>query len=113
MKNVKTTEAFWFKGMTHQQVADQLDEDYPIDLRHNIELVNRVYSKCPFLEKNQISLIIKTIFKLIRSLFILGKILNFHNLFFDTKLKVFPYHRGDAIFPSVKVCISTPPKLKK
>jgi hypothetical protein len=48
-----------------------------------------------------------------RDSLILGKILNFHNLFFDAKLHIFAHRRNGHILPSLKIKIKTPPKLRK
>jgi hypothetical protein len=112
MKKQKTVQPFYFKDQSHQQVVDYLNDNYPISLKHNNELVERVYQRYPLLTKYQIGMIIKAIFTSIRDLLVLGKILNFHGLFFDTKLLVFAHRRGDRILPALKVCASTPPPLR-
>ena len=55
-------------------------------------------------------IIIKSIFQSMRELLILGKILNFHNLFFDTKLHIF--NHNNKLRPALKVKMSTPPSLR-
>lgn len=112
MKNVKTTRPFWFKDQTHQQMVDQLNIDYPINLKYNSDLVERIHARYPIISKVQIAVIVKSVFQSFRELMILGKILNFHNLFFDTKLHFFNYRKNGHILPSLKVKISTPPKLR-
>lgn len=113
MKKQKTVKPFWFKDLTHQQVADHLNTEYPINLKYNEDLVNRVYNRYPLINKAKIGIIIKAIFQTIRDLMVLGKILNFHKLFFDTKLHFFDYRKNGHILPSLKVKISTPPNLRK
>jgi hypothetical protein len=112
MKKQKTVAPFTFKDQTHQQMVDQLNNDYPISLKHNEDLVNRVHARYPLLDKSEVGIIIKAVFASFRDLLVLGKILNFNNLFFDTKLHFFDYRRGGRILPSLKVRISTPPKLR-
>jgi len=113
MKKQKTTKPFWFKDMTHQQMVSKLNEDCPINLRYNEELVNRVHARYPILDKVSVSIIVTSVFQSIRDLMVMGKILNFNKLFFDTKLHFFDYRKGGHILPSLKVKISTPPNLRK
>ena len=113
MKKQKTIVPFKFNGLTHQQMVDELNDDYPISLKYNEDLINRIQSKYPLLSVSQVGLIVKAVFSSIRDLLVLGKILNFNKLFFDTKLLFFTHRRGGLIFPSLKVCVSTPPKLRK
>ena len=113
MKKQKTTRPFWFKDMTHKQMVDELNEEYPVNLRHNEDLVNRVHLRYPILDKTSISIIIKTVFQSFRDLMVLGSVLNFHKLFFDAKLHFFDYRKNGHILPSLKVKISTPPNLRK
>lgn len=113
MKKQKTTMPYVFKDMTHQDMVDKLDTEMPIKLKHNEDLINRVYARYPLIKKSEVSLIVLRVFQGIRELLILGKILQFNKLFFDTKLLVFDYRKDGAILPAVKVHISTPPPLKK
>lgn len=112
MKKPKVVKPFYFKDLTHQQMVDLLNEEKPVNLKYNEDLINRVYARYPLLEKSQISIVIKAIFQSFRDLLVLGKVLNFNNLFFDTKLHFFDYHKGSHILPSLKVKISTPPPLR-
>jgi hypothetical protein len=113
MKKQKTVVPFYFKDMTNQQMVDHLNDNYPISLRHNEDLVNRVYARYPILDKSEVGIIVKAVFASFRDLLILGKILNFNSLFFDTKLHFFDHRRDGRILPSLKVRMSTPPKLRK
>lgn len=112
MKKQKTIVPFHFKDMTHQQMADHLNENYPISLKHNEDLVNRIHARYPVLDKSEVGIIVKAVFGSFRDLLVLGKILNFNSLFFDTKLHFFDHRRDGRILPSLKVRISTPPKLR-
>jgi hypothetical protein len=113
MKKPKTVVPFAFKDQTHQEMVDYLNDHYPISLKHNEGLVNRVHARYPLLDKSEVGIIIKAVFASFRDLLVLGKILNFNNLFFDAKLHFFNYRLGTRILPSLKVRISTPPKLRK
>jgi hypothetical protein len=112
VKKLKTIRPFFFKDMDHQDVVDLLNIEYPVNIKYNEDLVNRVYARYPLIDKTQVSVIIKAVFQCFRELLILGKILNFNNLLFDCKLHFFDYRRDGRILPSLKVKISTPPPLR-
>lgn len=113
MKKPKTINPFYFKDKTHQEVVDELNEDMPINIKYNEDLVNRIHARYPLVKKSEISLVVKGFFQSMRDLLVLGNILNFHNLFFDTKLNIIDYRRDGYKFPYLKVKITTPPKLRK
>jgi hypothetical protein len=112
MKKPKTVKTFYFKDYTHQQVVDLLNKYDPISLKHNQDLVERVYQRYPFIDKSEVGIIIKAVFSSFRDLLVLGKVLNFNSLFFDTKLHFFKHRRDGHILPSLKVRIATPPPLR-
>jgi len=113
MKKPKKVKPFYFKDLSHQEMVNLINEDIPVNLKYNEELVNRIYARYPLIEKSQVSLIVKAIFQSMRDLLILGKVLNFNNLFFDAKLHFFDYRKGGHILPSLKVKISTPPPMRR
>lgn len=113
MKKEKLVKPFHFKNLMHEDVVNILNEERPINLKHNEDLIDRISLKYPYLNKSDISLIVKTIFQSFRELLVLGKVLNFNNLFFDTKFHFFKYQKDGHILPSLKVKISTPPPLRK
>jgi hypothetical protein len=112
MKKQKTVKPFHFQDLTHQEMVDQLNKENPVNIKYNEDLVNRVYAKYPLIKKSEVSLIIKAVFQSFRDLLILGKVLNFNNLFFDAKLHFFDYRKNGHILPSLKVKISTPPPMR-
>lgn len=114
MKKQKTLDAtFSFEGKTHQEVVNYLNDEYPISIRNNEDLINRIYNRYPLLDKSEIGIIVKAIFASFRDFLVLGKILNFNGLFFDAKLLFFRHRRNGHTLPALKVQISTPPKLRK
>ena len=113
MKKPKIVKPFFFKDLSHQEVCDQLNKEYPVNLKYNEDLINRIHSRYPLIPKNKLSVIVKFVFESIRDLMVLGKVLNFNNLFFDTKFHFFTHQRGDRILPALKVKISTPPPMRK
>lgn len=112
MKKIKTAKQFFFKNKTHHEIVDLINEELPIGLKKNQDLILRIHARYPLIDKSSISLIVKTVFQSMRELLILGKILNFNNLFFDTKLHFFDHRRNGHILPALKVKISTPPPLR-
>lgn len=113
MKKQKTVSPFSFKDLSHQDVVDILNETYPINLKYNEDLVNRIHERYPVIDKTKIAIIVKAVFQSFRDLLILGKVLNFNKLLFDTKLLIFSYRKNGHILPALKVKISTPPPLRK
>lgn len=99
--------------MTNQQMVDYLNDNYPISIKHNEDLINRVHARYPLLDKSEVGIIIKATFASFRDLLVLGKVLNLANLFLNTKLLTFTHRRGDVIFSAIKVHVSTSPKLRK
>lgn len=112
MKKPKTVKPFSFVDLTHQQMVDLVNKENPISLKYNEDLIDRIHARYPLISKTQVSIVVKSIFQSIRDLLVLGKVLNFNNLFFDTKLHFFDYRKGGHILPSLKVKISTPPPLR-
>ena len=113
MKKQKVCKQFDFKDQTHQQVVDELNSEYPVSLKHNEDLINRIFARYPLLDKSEVGIIVKATFSSMRDLLILGKVLNFNTLFFDPKLLFFTHKRGGKIYSALKVSVSTPPKLRK
>jgi hypothetical protein len=113
MKYQKTVKPFDFKDLSKQDVVDILNKEYPINLKYNESLIDRIYIRYPLVSKAEISLIVKLAFQSFRDLLVLGKVLNFNNLFFDTKLLFFSHVRDSGLYPSLKVHISMPPPMKK
>jgi len=113
MKKEKITKKYYFNNLTHLQVVDMINTDLPVNLRYNEDLVDRVYQRYPFIDKTEVSIIVTAIFQSFRDLLVLGKILNFNKLFFDTKLFVFDHRKNGRIFAALKAKISTPPTMLK
>jgi len=113
MKKPKVVIPFKFKDLSHQEMVNELNSEYPINLKYNEDLINRIHKKYSVISKTEISIIVKAIFQSFRDLLVLGEVLNFNNLFFNTKLHFFRYRHGGHILPSLKVKITTPPPLRK
>lgn len=113
MKKPKTIKPFFFKDKTHQQIIDDINEDMPVKLKYNEDLINRISARYPLITKSQISIIVEVVFRSFRELLVSGNILNFHNLFFNVKLYFYNYTKRGYKFPRLKVKATTPPKLRK
>lgn len=113
MPKLKKTKEYYFKEIDRKDMVDHLNSTLPVNIKYNEDLVDRVHSRYPLLDKIEVSIIVKAVFQSIRDLLVLGKILNFNTLFFDTKLYFFDHRRNGRILPSLKVKITTPPTLRK
>jgi len=113
MPKLKKIKEYYFKEIDRKEMIDLINTDLPVNIKYNEDLVDRVHARYPLLEKTEVSIIIKAVFQSIRDLLVLGKILNFNTLFFDTKLHFFDHRRNGHILPSLKVKITTPPSLRK
>ena len=113
MKKRKTVDPFYFKDCDHQQIVDSLNQDLPVNLKFNEDLVNRIHARYPLLSKTEIAIIVKAAFQSMRDLLVLGNILNFHNLFFNVKLYFFDRWMKKYNSPSLRVRMTTPPKMRK
>ena len=113
MKKEKTIRPYFFKDKTNEEVVDLLNSKYKISLKNNKDLVERVFARYPFVSKTQIAVIIHTVFSTMRELLVIGNILNFNGLFFDTKLDIFGRkHRGN-LYTALRVLAGIPPTWKK
>lgn len=113
MPKLKKTKEYYFKEIDRKEMIDLLNNNLPVNIKYNEDLVDRVHARYPLLDKIEVSIIIKAVFQSIRDLLVLGKILNFNTLFFDTKLYFFDHRRDGHILPALKVKITTPPTLRK
>jgi hypothetical protein len=94
---------------TDSDLAGHLDQDYPIKLTKLQDLIERVASRYPLIEKMEVSRIIKAIFESLRELLVLGCNLNFEKIFHDMKLN---FHRSTYNSYQVWVSLITSPILK-
>ena len=107
---------FWFDGYTRQEMVDRLNLENPISLRKNKDLVERVCARYPLLPKAEVANTIRQIFQALRDLLILGKIINSKPLFWHMRLLFYKFNMkkfGDKPFPSLRVKMTTPYKIKK
>ncbi len=112
MKKPKTVKEFSYKEISHEDFADELNKTIPVNLKYNEDLVERIHARYPFISKTQISIILTGVFQTFRDSLVVGNILNFHNLFFNTKIHIFDFTKKGHKVPAMKIKMSTPPKLK-
>ncbi len=112
MKNKKSVKPFFFNNMSHKQAADLLNKENQIKLKYNEDLINRIWARYPLLKKSEIGIIVMAVIESMRELLVMGNVLNFNNLFFDTKFLFFRHTKNGVILPALKVKISTPPPLR-
>jgi|SRR5579859_87312 len=108
---------FFFKNLTHQEVVDFFNENKPITLKYNLDLVDRVHAKYPLVSKKEIGIVIRASFQSFRDLLFLGKMLFFRDLFYNVLLKTFRTARvksaGVKVFTHIiKVALTTPKDIK-
>jgi len=96
----------------NQMIVDYLNNNYPISIKYNEDLVNKVHARYPLLDKSEIGIVVKAIFSTLRDLLIRGETLNINNLFVNARLLMFKHKRGGVIFPAIKAQLDTPPHMK-
>lgn len=110
MKKIKKNNKYYYKN--NEFLLDNLKNN-PINIREHINIIDKIHEKYPLLSKSEISIIVKYSLETFRELLLFGNIINFNKLFFDMKLHIFKQIHNGVIFPSLKVKVSTPPRIKK
>ena len=103
----KSHRTFFFKDITRYDMMTRVNQKYPINLKHNEDLIDRVAARYPLLNKMEVALIIKNFFQAVRDLLILGKVLSFDEIFINAKLFVSKQFRGGEEVPNIKIKIQT------
>ena len=87
----KKPTSFFFEHYSNGLIAKFINLQYPISLKYNEDLLNRVASRYPLIDKSLVALILKQFFQSWRDLLILGytfelqKVFPFARLFFFYK----------------------------
>jgi len=113
MKKPKVVKPFFFKELSHEEVIDEIDLSMSVRLKKNQDLIDRIYARYNFISKREVIIVVNQVFSSVRSLMVLGNVINLNKVFFDTKLLFFKHLRGGVIFPSLKVKIGTPTVFNK
>lgn len=108
MKKVKVAPKFYFRELTKEEMVELLNSEFPLNLKDLGPIVDRIHEKYPYIDKMEISLIVKATFESIREFLVLGYVINFNKFLFDMKLHF--YRIKDKI--GVRVRAKTPPKFK-
>ena len=109
---------FYFKDNTNNSITNKefntiLDKDIPITLINNIDLVDRVHSRYPLLDKTDIAIIIKTVFESIRESLVICKNLSFKEFINRFYIIFYKTSRFGDIKHIVKTQFNTPKGLRK
>ena len=94
--------------MTREHFCKVLNEKYPVKLRYNEDLINRIHARYPLVDKAQIAIVVRGTFESFRDFLFAGKIINLYTLFFD--FKAFVYQKSKKL--SLKSSIKTPSEIK-
>lgn len=89
-----------------------LNKIFPISLVNIQHIINRVHARYPILEKQDITLIIKSFFESIRYILINGDSISISNLFTNMQLYYFYKVQKSKLVKIVKVRLSTAKKMK-
>jgi nucleoid DNA-binding protein len=108
----KPTKSFSFVNRSNQEMADYLNFLYPIDLRGNHDLLDRVAERLPNIKKKDIEMVIRMIFRCFRDHLVLGHIINFRNMFEDFKLSFWSRRMYKHILRRLDVQVITPEHLR-
>jgi hypothetical protein len=94
------------------EIKELIDAKYPIKLKYNEDLINRVQLRYPYIKKYEISLIIKSFFGVIRDLLITEKIISILPLFTNTQIKAYGHLRSGRKDAMIRIKTNTNKKLK-
>lgn len=97
---------FNFKNLTKEQMVEIVDKKFPISLRYNEELIEKVHSRYPLITKAEVAVIVKFVFETMREFMILCKVINFNKVFINLKMyfskrKVFGKHNKLMLLCSI------------
>lgn len=84
-RRVETTD-YHFKDKTKEEIVEEINKDYPMNLNFNKDYVDRIYDKYPYASKVEIAQIVLATFYCFRELLILGKTINLRHIFPKTKM---------------------------
>ena len=110
--NMKNIRQIKFKNIDNSEMVKIINDNFPISLKKNEDLINRIHTRYPILDKSQVAFIVLSIFQSMRELLILDKTISLQNLFLSMKLFYFQYRHGEHILPALRVKVATPPDLR-
>lgn len=89
-----------------------LDQECPISIKYLEDIINRVHLRYPLIEKYKVSIIIQTLFQIIRTLIMDGKVVSLNGLFHNMKIIYFIKNRQKQTIYHSKIKLSTSKLLK-
>ena len=89
-----------------------VNKELPINLNYNEDIINRIYDKYPLVNKKTIILVVNFTFIALRNFLIIGKVINFFNLFLNLKLYFFLNNWRKQSVVKIKAKIKTPKALR-
>lgn len=69
-----------FKDQDLQEFSDFINRQYPMKITEHEDLIERIYSRYPYISKGEVAIIVKTVFEGIRHFLIIGKNLHFKKI---------------------------------
>ena len=101
-----------YKNLTHEQMRDLINEKFPINLRYNEDLVDRVHKKFGSSTKTDVAIVIKAAFESVRDLIILNKTISLLKLFQSFRLFYYAYNAKEKLYTTATVKLVTPKGMK-
>lgn len=103
---------FYIKDKSPSQLCEEINKEFPINLAHNKDYIDRIHDKNPLYSKEEIARVVISFFTCWRELLILGTEINFFELFMHNKLFFFRKRGRSGIDVMTKIRIMAPPILK-
>ncbi len=107
MKTRKPSLQLHWKQEVEDLILD-INEKYPIRLKGHEDLINRIYTKYPYVKKPIIIGIVVKIFETMRECLIRGEILNIRKGFTGFQLMAYCKRYKGKIYPALKTRMNTP-----
>lgn len=112
MRKRKLVKQINYKNMSVKQFTELVNNSLHIKLSSHAKLIDNIHDRYPIVSKQEVSLIVKTFFDILRECLIAGEIISFNKTFSNMKLMIYKYQRNKKDYVSVKVKISTPIGIK-
>lgn len=93
-----------------EELIDLLNDKFPINLKSNVDLIDRIHNRYPFISKAEVAIVVKAIFQSLREFLVLGKIISLPRSLNNMRLVVWDHIKYN---PSIKVKLKTTRNLKK
>jgi hypothetical protein len=77
---------FWFWNVSNQEVAEVLDQEYPIKLT-DTRIIDRIHAQYPIIPKHEVAMIVRACFEVLRARLILGDLIRIKGFLIDLFLR--------------------------